>query len=66
MKITTTIVENNKYSQIFVEKDEMQQKKVKDKIELLKKQGHKIAIFVSGNDEILEIIKNIIYIFNNP
>ncbi len=66
MKITTTMVENENYSQIFVEKKEMEQKKVKDEIEKLKKRGDKVAIFISGKEEMLPIIKkNIIYTFGN-
>ena len=66
MKITTTTIENENYSQIFVEKNEMEQKEIKDEIETLKKKGNKVAIFVSGKDEMLQIIrKNIIYTFKN-
>lgn len=66
MKITTTMIENENYSQIFVEKTEMGQKEVKDKIEKLKKNGNKVAIFISGKEEMLPIIKkNIIYTSGN-
>ena len=66
MKITTTIIENENYSQIFVEKNEMEQKEIRDEIEKLKKKGNKVAIFVSGKDEMLRIIRNdIIYTFEN-
>ena len=66
MKITTTTIENKNYSQIFVEKNEMEQKKTRDEIERLKKKGNKVAIFVSGKDEMLRIIRNnIIYTFEN-
>ena len=66
MRITTTTIENENYSQIFVEKNEMEQKKIRDEIEKLKKKGNKVAIFVSGKDEMLRIIKNnIIYTFEN-
>ena len=66
MRITTTTVENENYSQIFVEKNEMEQKKIRDEIEKLKKKGNKVAIFVSGKDEMLRIIRNnIIYTFEN-
>ena len=66
MRITTTIIENENYSQIFVEKNEMEQKKIRDEIEKLKKKGNKVAIFVSGKDEMLRIIRNnIIYTFEN-
>ena len=66
MRITTTTIENENYSQIFVEKNEMEQKKIRDEIEKLKKKGNKVAIFVSGKDEMLRIIRNnIIYKFKN-
>ena len=66
MRITTTTIENENYSQIFVEKNEMEQKKIRDEIEKLKKKGNKVAIFVSGKEEMLRIIRNnIIYTFEN-
>ena len=66
MKITTTIIENENYSQIFVEEQEIKQKKIKEEIEKLKQSGNKVAIFVSGKEEMLRIIKkNIIYTFGN-
>ena len=66
MRIKTTTIENENYSQIFVEKNEMEQKKIRDEIEKLKKKGNKVAIFVSGKDEMLRIIRNnIIYTFEN-
>ena len=66
MRITTTTIENENYSQIFVEKNEMEQKKIRNEIEKLKKKGNKVAIFVSGKDEMLRIIRNnIIYTFEN-
>ena len=44
----------------------MEQKKIRDEIEKLKKKGNKVAIFVSGKDEMLRIIRNnIIYTFEN-
>lgn len=64
MKITTTIIKNETYSQIFVEAGELEKKKIKDEIEKQKKNGNKLAIFVSGKEEMLPIIKkNIIYTF---
>ncbi len=66
MKITTTIIENENYSQIFIEEKEIKQKKIKEEIERLKQSGNKVAIFVSGKEEMLRIIKkNIIYTFKN-
>ena len=66
MRITNTTIENENYLEIFVEKKEMEQKKIRDEIERLKKKGNKIAIFVSGKDEMLRIIRNnIIYTFEN-
>ena len=66
MRITTTTIENENYSQIFVEKNEMEQKEIRDEIERLKKKGNKVAIFVSGKDEMIRIIRNnIIYTFEN-
>ena len=63
MKITTTTIENENYLQIFVEKKEMEQKKIRDDIERLKKKGNKVAIFVSGEDDMIRIIKNNIILY---
>lgn len=66
MKITTTIIENESYSQIFVEAEELEKKEIKNEIEKQKKKGNKVAIFISGKEEMLQIIKkNIIYTFGN-
>ena len=66
MKITTTIIENQSYSQIFVDEEELKNKEIKNEIEKEKKKANKVAIFVSGKEEMLQIIKkNIIYTFGN-
>ena len=66
MKITTTIIENENYSQIFVVAAELEKEEIKNEIEKQKKKGNKVAIFISGKEELLPIIKkNIIYTFGN-
>ena len=66
MKITTTIIENQSYSQIFVDEEELKNKEIKNEIEEQKKKANKVAIFVSAKEEMLQIIKkNIIYTFGN-
>ncbi len=66
MKITTTIIESENYSQIFVVSEELEKEEIKNEIEKQKKKGNKVAIFISGKEEILPIIKkNIIYTFGN-
>ena len=66
MKITTTIIESENYSQIFVVSEEIEKEEIKNEIEKQKKKGNKVAIFISGKEEILPIIKkNIIYTFGN-
>lgn len=66
MKIATKIIEGESYSQVFVNKEELEKKEVKDKIHELKVKGNKVGIFISGMEEILPIIKNnIIYTFGN-
>lgn len=66
MKITTTIIENENYSQIFVVAPELEKEEIKNEIEKQKKKGNKVAIFISGKEEMLPIIeKNIIYTFEN-
>ena len=66
MKITTTIIENENQSQIFVVASELEKEEIKNEIEKQKKKGNKVAIFISGKEELLPIIKkNIIYTFGN-
>ena len=66
MKITTTIIEIENYSQIFVVEPELEKEEIKNEIEKQKKKGNKVAIFISGKEEMLPIIKkNIIYTFGN-
>ena len=66
MKITTTIIKNENYSQIFVIAQELDKEEIKNEIEKQKKKGNKVAIFISGKEEMLPIIKkNIIYTFGN-
>ncbi len=66
MKITTTIIESENYSQIFVVEPELEKEEIKNEIEKQKKKGNKVAIFISGKEEMLPIIKkNIIYTFGN-
>ena len=43
MKITTTIIENQSYSQIFVDEEELKNKEIKNEIEEQKKKANKVA-----------------------
>ena len=66
MKIAIKIIDNESYSQVFVNKEELGKKEIQDKIHELKVKGNKVGIFISGREEILPIIKNnIIYTFGN-
>ena len=66
MKITTTIIESENYSQIFVVSEELEKEEIKNEIEKQKKKVNKDAIFITRKEEILPIIKkNIIYTFGN-
>ena len=66
MKITTTMIENQRYSQIFGDEEELENKEIKNEIEEQKKRANKVAVFISGKEEMLQIIKkNIIYTFGN-
>ncbi len=66
MKITTKIINNESYSQVFVNKEELEKKEIRDKINELKIKGNKVGIFISGGEEILPILKNnIICTFGN-
>lgn len=66
MKITTKAVNNENYSQVFVNREELEKCEIQNKINELKAKGNKVAIFISGKEEMLPIIqKNIIYTFEN-
>ena len=43
MKITTTIIENQSYSQIFVDEEELKNKEIKNEIEEQKKKANKVV-----------------------
>ena len=66
MKIATKIIDNESYSQVFVNREELEKKEIQNEINELKKKGNKVGIFISGSEEILPILKNnIIYTFGN-
>lgn len=66
MKITTTNIKNENYIQIFLLKEELNKPEIESQIKSLKKIGNKVSIFISGNEDLFQIIKkNIFYTFDN-
>lgn len=66
MKILATTIDNEHYVQVFVTKEELKDKKIQSKIDELKKNENKVAIFISGKEKMMQIIKeNINYTFVN-
>lgn len=60
MKITSCEVNNTKYIQIYLTEDELQKQGTKEIIKKYKKEKHRIAIFVTGEENYLQILKKII------
>lgn len=66
MKTITKNIDNEKYSQIFLFKEDINSQKLTEEINRLKKSGNKIAVFISGNQDLFPIIKeNIFHTFDN-
>lgn len=66
MRIITKNIDNEKYSQIFLFKEDINSQELTEQINRLKKSGNKIAVFISGNQDLFPIIKeNIFHTFDN-
>lgn len=66
MKVITKNIDNKNYSQIFIFREDINSQELMNQIDSLKKNGNKVAIFISGNKDLLPIIKeNIFYTFDN-
>lgn len=60
MQITSCELSSTKYVQIFLTKDEVENKETKDLIRQYKKQKYKVALFISGKKNYPELLKKII------
>ncbi len=60
MQITSNKIENNKYMQIYLTKEELEKQETQKIIEKYKKDKCRLAIFVTGKEKYPEILKKII------
>jgi predicted Rossmann fold nucleotide-binding protein DprA/Smf involved in DNA uptake len=60
MQITSNKNSNAKYIQIYLTKEEFENKETKEVIEKYKKEKYNVAIFITGKENYPEILKKII------
>ncbi len=60
MQITSNEIENNKYVQIYLTKEELEKQETKEIITKYKGQKYKIGIFVTGKENYPENLKKMI------
>ena len=60
MQITSCEVTNTKYTQIYLTEEELQKQETKEIIKKYKEEKHRVAIFVTGQENYPEILKKII------
>ena len=60
MQITFNEITNNKYVQIYLNKEELEKKETKEIIENYKKYKYSIAFFVTGKESYPEVLKKIV------
>lgn len=60
MQITSNEIANNKYMQIYLTEEELEQQKTKETIEKYKEQKYKIGLFVTGKENYPEVLKKIV------
>ncbi len=60
MQITSNEIANNKYMQIYLTEEELEQQKTKETIEKYKEQKYKIGLFVAGKENYPEVLKKIV------
>ncbi len=65
MKIKENQIGNKKVIQIYLTKEEKENKKVQDKIEKIKKEKKYIVLFTSGDKQIEKALKDMIMIMKN-
>ncbi len=60
MQITNIEIQNKKYVQFYLTKEELEKDETKNIIEKYKKEKYNIAIFLTGKEDYSEVLKNII------
>ncbi len=60
MQITNIEIQNKKYVQFYLTKEELEKDKTKNIIEKYKKEKYNVAIFLTGKEDYSEVLKNII------
>lgn len=60
MQITNIEIQNKKYVQFYLAKEELEKDETKNIIEKYKKEKYNVAIFLTGKEDYSEVLKNII------
>lgn len=60
MQIFNTSIKGTDYFQIYLTKEELENKQIQDKIHKIKDSNAKVAVFVSGKNEYIKILERII------
>lgn len=60
MQITNIEIQNKKYVQFYLTKEELEKDETKNIIEKYKKEKCNVAIFLTGKEDYSEVLKNII------
>ena len=60
MQITSCEIANNKYIQIYLTEEELEEQETKDLINKYKKEKNCLAIFVTGKENYPEILEKIV------
>lgn len=60
MQITNIEIQNKKYVQFYLTKEELEKDETKNIIEKYKKEKYNVAIFLTGKEDYSEVLKNII------
>ena len=60
MQIFNTSIKETDYFQIYLTKEELENKQIQDKIHKIKDSNAKVAVFVSGKNEYIKILERII------
>lgn len=60
MQITNIEIQNRKYVQFYLTKEELEKDETKNIIEKYKKEKYNVAIFLTGKEDYSEVLKNII------
>lgn len=64
MKIQESIIGNDKIIQIYLNQEENDNSEIRQKIEKLK-EDNKVVLFISGENEIKQTLKNMVNIMKN-